>query len=216
MERRRGFAGRYLSPPPCAVAAVRALQSPRSRKPPVPLQRFATELDDYARRWPDEAVVVEAFRSLLADGPRAFTRERLDGHFTGSAWLVSADGERALLTHHRKLGLWLQPGGHADGDIDLGAVALREAQEESGLAQLVLRPGLFDIDRHLIPARGDVPAHWHHDARLVVRCTGEETFAVGPESFALAWRNIADLVDAPGIDASVQRMARKWLARGDE
>jgi 8-oxo-dGTP pyrophosphatase MutT (NUDIX family) len=73
--------------------------------------------------------------SALLDGPGIdpFTRERLEGHFTGSAWLVSGDGLRVLLTHHRKLGRWLQLGGHADGDRDLARVALREAEEESGL-----------------------------------------------------------------------------------
>ena len=110
-------------------------------------------LDAYAARWPDEAATVAHFRTLLEEGGHAFLRERLDGHFTASAWLVAADGERVLLTHHRKLGRWLQLGGHADGDMDLAAVALREAQEESGLYRLVVEPPVFDVDRHAIPAR---------------------------------------------------------------
>ncbi len=177
------------------------------------LDDLAAALDDYARRWPEEAPVVELFSTLLAEGASAFTRERLAGHFTGSAWLVSADGDRALLTHHRKLGLWLQPGGHADGDTDLGSVALREAEEESGLRDLSCLPGLFDLDRHRIPARRDEPEHWHYDARFVVRCGGSEAFAVGPESLDLAWRPIAELAEASDVDASLRRMACKWLAR---
>lgn len=179
----------------------------------MPMQPLAADLDDYARRWAGEADVVDAFRGLLAEGPVAFTRARLLGHFTGSAWLVSADGDRALLTHHRKLGLWLQPGGHADGDSDLASVALREAQEESGLRDLSCLPGLFDLDRHRIPARRDEPEHWHYDARFVVRCGGSEAFSVGPESLDLAWRPIAELAEAADVDDSLRRMARKWLAR---
>jgi 8-oxo-dGTP pyrophosphatase MutT (NUDIX family) len=109
------------------------------------------------------------------------------GHFTGSAWVVSADGERALLMHHRKLDIWVQPGGHADGDGDLAAVALREAEEETGLRDLHIEGGVFDLDRHLIPARKADPAHFHYDVRFVVRAGADEGFVVNEESHALAW-----------------------------
>ena len=134
------------------------------------------------------------------------------GHFTGSAWLVSADGERVLLTHHRKLGRWLQLGGHADGDGDLAAVARREAEEESGLSGLALEGGIFDMDRHLIPARGNEPAHWHYDVRFVVRAS-DENFKVSEESHSLAWKSIADIAADSFADESMRRMAAKWLGR---
>ena len=149
---------------------------------------------------------------FLASSPDVFERRHPVGHFTGSAWLVSGDGERVLLTHHRKLGLWLQLGGHADGDADLARVALREAHEESGLVDLRIDPVPFDIDRHLIPARRDEPEHWHYDVRYIVRATGSEAFVVGEESIDLAWRPIVDLAADAGADASVRRMAGKWLA----
>jgi 8-oxo-dGTP pyrophosphatase MutT (NUDIX family) len=120
-----------------------------------------------------------------------------------------------LLTHHRKLGLWLQLGGHADGDSDLARVALKEAEEESGLRDLALAPGIFDLDRHWIPQHREVPPHWHYDVRFVVRAYGdEEAFVVSDESHDLAWRDIAALADDPDADASVRRMARKWMLHG--
>ena len=155
--------------------------------------------------------MVDAFHALLGDPFDPFARERLAGHFTASAWLVSADGTRALLTHHRKLDRWLQPGGHADGDRDLARVALKEAEEESGLRGLRLEPALFDLDRHWIPEHKGVPAHWHYDARFVVRAGGDEAFVVGEESHALAWRAIDGIARDETADASVRRMARKWL-----
>lgn len=167
----------------------------------------------YAVRWPEEAGKTDGFLELLGDAHDPFVRERMAGHFTGSAWLVSADGERVLLTHHRKLGRWLQLGGHADGDSDLARVALREAEEESGLVDLSVAPEIFDLDRHLIPARGNEPAHWHYDVRYVVRAEGSEQFAISEESLALAWRRIDDLLADPGTDASLRRMASRWLAR---
>src|SRR5690606_29295516 len=147
---------------------------------------LAAALADYRRRHPDEGAAVDLFEALLADPGPVYERRRLAGHFTGSAWLASADGARVLLTHHRKLGRWLQLGGHADGDPDLARVALKEAEEESGLGDLVVEPAIFDLDRHAIPARGDEPEHWHYDVRFVVRATGSEAFAVGEESLDLA------------------------------
>lgn len=156
------------------------------------------------------AALFESFLSAHAD---AFERSCAPGHFTGSAWLVSGDGERVLLTHHRKLGLWLQPGGHADGDPNLRGVALREAREETGLRGLRIDPGIFDIDRHRIPARPGEPEHWHYDVRYIVRAGEDERFTVSEESHALAWRPVAEVAADPQADASVRRMADKWLAR---
>ena len=97
-------------------------------------QAFANALSDYARRWPLERDTVLLFQRLLDDREDPFRRERLSGHFTASTWLVSADGGRTLLTHHRKLGMWLQLGGHADGERDLTIAALcRPRGRERGL-----------------------------------------------------------------------------------
>lgn len=171
------------------------------------------QLARYVGRWPQESAQVARFVRFLNSSPDAFRREHLPGHFTGSAWLVSADGERVLLTHHRKLDRWLQLGGHADGDSDLAAVALREAEEESGLRDLAIEGELFDLDRHLIPARGDEPGHWHYDVRFVVRAHGSEAFTVGDESHDLAWRSIGELAEDPQVDESVRRMAQKWQTK---
>lgn len=172
-----------------------------------------TQLRAYARVWSDEGETVDDFLLLLSDEHDPFVRDRLAGHFTASAWLVDATGGRLLMTHHRKLDRWLQLGGHADGDRDLARVALHEAEEESGLADLLVEPEIFDLDRHWIPERGDVPGHWHYDVRYVVRANGSEDFVVSDESHALAWRSIAGLLDDPGIDPSIARMARKWVSK---
>ena len=176
---------------------------------------LAAALAEYRHRWPADGEAVAQFEDLLNAPSNAdpFRREHLVGHFTGSAWLVSADGERALLLHHRKLDRWLQPGGHADGDGDLAAVALREAAEETGLSGLRVEPAIFDLDRHRIPARGAEPEHWHYDVRFVVHADKDEAFVVSEESHALAWRPIAEIAEDPGMDASVRRLARKFLDR---
>ena len=196
---------------------------------PDAIAELRSTLTDYAERWPEEAEHTAPFLELLAEAGGAdaiasdavqhdaadpFRRERLAGHFTGGAWLVDRAGARVLLTHHRKLGRWLQLGGHADGDRDLAAVALKEAEEESGLSGLSVEPELFDLDRHWIPERRDVPGHWHYDLRYVVRAGDDENYVVSEESLDLAWRAVGEVLDDPGSDESMRRLARKWLARG--
>jgi 8-oxo-dGTP pyrophosphatase MutT (NUDIX family) len=79
-----------------------------------------------------ERAMTAATIRFVEEQRECLLRSCVPGHLTGSAWIVSPDRTRTLLTHHLKLDKWLQLGGHADGDGDLAAVALREAQEESG------------------------------------------------------------------------------------
>ena len=175
---------------------------------------FDAQLAEWARlQTDDDQKARAAFAELAAEGGIAYRRERLAGHFTASSWLVSGDGRRTLLTHHRKLGRWLQLGGHADGDEDLSQVALKEAEEESGLIGLSVEPEIFDLDRHWIPDHKGVPGHWHYDVRFVVYAGDSEEFAVSEESIDLAWRDIAALAADVDADESLRRMARRWLDR---
>ncbi|KAG1530262.1 hypothetical protein G6F50_017436 [Rhizopus delemar] len=105
-------------------------------------------------------------------------------------------------------------GGHADGDRDLARVALKEAEEESGLGGLVLEdPAIFDLDKHWIPERKDVPGHWHYDGRCVSRALGGVAFVLSEESLELAWRPVTEGAADPQSDESMQRMAHRWRAR---
>ncbi|MEO1365548.1 MAG: NUDIX domain-containing protein, partial [Acidobacteriota bacterium] len=89
----------------------------------------------------------------------AHLRSCLEGHLTASALVVDEALQSVVLLHHKKLGRWLQPGGHCDGDANLAGVAWREASEETGLDHLELVPRIFDLDIHEIPERAGVPAH---------------------------------------------------------
>ena len=141
-----------------------------------------------------------------------FLRSQLSGHLTGSAWIVDPARTSTLLTHHRKLDKWLQLGGHADGDSDLRAVALREAREESGLTQLrLVADGPFDVDRHLIPERKGVPAHFHYDLRFVIEADPAEPLAISDESHDLAWVELGRVTQL-NAEESMARMVRKTHA----
>jgi len=157
----------------------------------------------------DQADVVAATVEFIDAHPDCLRRTCEPGHLTGSAWIVSRDRRRVLLTHHRKLDRWLQLGGHADGDPDLLAVALREAAEESGLSGVVaVEPDLFDLDRHWIPARAADPAHWHYDFRFLLEADASAPLTISAESKDLAWVELG-AVAALSPEASMARMVGK-------
>jgi 8-oxo-dGTP pyrophosphatase MutT (NUDIX family) len=162
--------------------------------------------DDRERAMRDRIV---AFVAAHAD---AFERSQLAGHVTASAWIVDRTRTHALLLHHRKLGRWLQPGGHADGDVDLRRAAMREAAEESGLTRLrFAQDAIYDVDVHPIPERPGEPAHEHFDVRFALEADADEPLAGNHESHRLAWVPL-DALHGYAVDESVRRLARKTAA----
>lgn len=156
----------------------------------------------------ESLVRIEAFVRSHSD---CFQRSLQIGHITGSAWIVNSEGTHALFTHHRKLGMWLQLGGHADGNSDVLAVALSEAREESGIDRIIpVSKDIFDVDVHAIPARHGEAAHDHYDIRFLLTTSGDEELRISDESLDLRWVAMDD-VERLGVDASVRRMHAKWL-----
>jgi 8-oxo-dGTP pyrophosphatase MutT (NUDIX family) len=187
--------------------------------------------------WDDPRVpLVQSLRELVpADAEEARDRDRIvdfvlrhpdpfdrgigEGHLTGSAIVVSADGTEVLLLHHRKLDRWLQPGGHADpGETTGEEVALREASEETGTEGLALRPGSprpLDVDIHDIPARGHEPAHQHLDLRYLVEAPRGAALSPQVEGLReirwVAWSEVGTL----GPDQGLRRALGKARALVD-
>ena len=172
-------------------------------------QPLLDQLADYAAKHPDETETVGRFIDFVRTEGDCFERSLAVGHVTGSAWIVNADGSQVLLTHHRKLDRWLQLGGHADGDPDVFAVALKEAREESGLSEFeAVIEGIFDLDIHPIPARKSDPEHLHYDVRYLLRATGATDYVVSDESHDLRWVPL-DEVTTLTTEDSMTRMVRK-------
>ncbi len=164
----------------------------------------------YAARHP-ENMAAERVLHFIREEPACFCRSHAAGHITGSAWLLDSQGEKTLLTLHRKLGRWLQLGGHADGDADTLRVALREAEEESGISGITaVETEIFDVDVHEIPARPTAgePAHLHYDIRYLLQAPHNE-YRVSLESEELAWFSPEEL-QAQKPEESLLRMLRQW------
>lgn len=156
----------------------------------------------------------ERMLALTDAGAEGFDREHfVPGHFTASAFVLSPDSTQLLLILHRKLGLWLQPGGHVeDSDASMVAAATREVLEETGLGAVnLIHEAPLDLDVHLIPARKETPAHEHFDVRFLFRARTERHDAQS-DALAARWVSLHDL-DGLQTDESVLRAVRKINAR---
>ncbi|MGV6852111.1 MAG: NUDIX hydrolase [bacterium] len=170
-------------------------------------------LEEYLQRHPEESACYQQLKAFIQQNNQCFERELSQGHLTGSCWLVNSNGDQILLTHHKKLNLWLQPGGHADGETDIAAVALKEAKEESGLKDLkIADPHIFDIDIHKIPANPKDAEHYHYDIRFIIQASEDTDYIVSEESHDLAWVKL-DKLSEYTTEPSIVRMAEKWNTR---
>ena len=109
-----------------------------------------------------------------------------------------------LLVLHRKVGRWLQPGGHCEpGDASLAAAALREATEESGIDGLEVDPGILQVDRHPAPCRPGIVEE-HLDVRYLVLAPANASPVASAESDAARWFRWDALPD--GIEPTIVEM----------
>lgn len=175
------------------------------------------ESDDHGLVWSAiEPIVAEELaearrrmRDLLDTRPEPLDRHERPGHFTGSALVIHADLERTLVLFHTKLQIWVQPGGHADGDANLAGVALREATEETGIHGLRVWPVAIDLDIHEVDPPKATP-HLHYDVRFVVLAPEGAEIDANHESQDQRWVRPDELA-ALGADAGLQRLALAGL-----
>ena len=160
---------------------------------------------------PEVGAYRQRILAFVDSNPDSLHRSCVSGHLTGSALVVEEGTGRILMMFHRKLQRWLQPGGHADGDANLAAVALREAPEETGVEGLRVDPVPVDLDIHRVEPPGE-PAHDHLDVRYLVVAPAGAMPAGNHESEALRWVTIDELPEL-GVDPGTLRLARAALTR---
>ncbi|MEU6864646.1 NUDIX hydrolase [Streptomyces sp. NPDC046876] len=167
-------------------------------------------LKGYEGRDEQQSALREVYLEHLAAHPDGVYKPCQAGHVTGSALVVDPEGGRVLLTLHKKLGLWLQMGGHCEpGDATLAGVALREAVEESGIGSglTLLAGGPVRLDRHPIPA----PCNWHLDVQYAALAPAGAVAEISDESLDLRWFPYEEV--AAVADTSVVRLVEATRAR---
>ena len=185
------------------------------------IAKYDLSSEQLAHEWE----LCKRFSSFVQQNPSCFDSNHdfpeelqgpMRGHLTGSALVLSPDRSKVVLTLHKKLGKWLQLGGHADGHPRLEDVAKREAHEESGLKELshasfedsggkLILP--FDLDIHLIPGTAKKPRHYHYDVRFILFAKDEQ-LTITDESEDLRWFKL-DEVKSVSQEESLHKQLRK-------
>jgi 8-oxo-dGTP pyrophosphatase MutT (NUDIX family) len=181
-------------------------------------ERIRVIVARYLAVFPEERERLAPLVARLETPQEIHDRHRMDGHVTGSAFVVDPARRSVLLIHHRSLGRWFQPGGHVDTGETVAAGAEREAREETGLAALALAAWHddaelpIDIDPHMIPAnarRGE-DAHWHFDVRYLFTADSTAPLAAQvAEVEGVRWAPLETL-DESGMAVAARKIAT-WL-----
>ena len=182
------------------------------------MEELRRQIEAYAPYDAQEAADRQMLLRALDALESPLTRGNPFAHFTASAWIVNPARDRALMAWHNIYRTWAWTGGHADGDSDLLAVALREAREETGILDIApVRPGIYSIE--VLPVnshvkRGSfVSAHLHLNATFLLEADDAQPLRPKPdENSAVAWlplEEAADNREEPFMAVIYQKLNRK-------
>lgn len=146
----------------------------------------------------DKVVILDYLRTH----EDAFLRTNMIAHMTASAWVVNAKRDRILMAYHNIYKSWSWLGGHADGDEDLLAVALREVCEESGITSVkpvsedIFSLEVLTVDGH--EKRGQyVPSHLHLNITYLIEANDSEATSIkADENSDVAWFTLDGAIEA--------------------
>lgn len=160
----------------------------------------------------------EMLRLLRQYPGNIFTRENESAHFTASAWIVNSARDKALMAYHNIYNSWSWTGGHADGETDLLAVALKEVREETGLTNIravteeIYSLEILQVSEH--QKRGKtVPAHRHLNLTYLIEADEHEALRIKEdENSGLAWFSQEEAVER-STEPEMQVIYRKLIRK---
>ena len=172
------------------------------------IARYAPYNEQEAR---DKAVILD-FMDRQDD---AFLRSNLIAHMTASAWVDNAARDKVLMVYHKLYDSWSWTGGHADGEEDLLAVALREVREETGVHRVrpvseeIYSLEILTVDGH--EKRGEyVPSHLHLNVTYLLEADEHDALQIcEAENSGVRWFTLGGALKASTEPWFVERIYRK-------
>ena len=159
----------------------------------------------------DQAVILH----FLDTNDDAFLRTNTIAHMTASAWVVNPARTKVLMIYHKIYDSWSWAGGHADGDEDLLAVALREVREETGVRHVrpvsedIFSLEVLTVDGH--EKRGEyVPSHLHLNVTYLLEADEHDALHIREEeNSGVRWFTLNDALKASSEPWFVERIYKK-------
>ncbi len=166
----------------------------------------------------DKALILH----FLDRNPDAFSRQNTMAHMTASAWVVNAARDKVLMVYHKLYDSWSWTGGHADGDMDLLAVALRELREETGLQHFFpVSPEIYSLEVLTVDGhekRGQyVSSHLHLNVTYLIEAEEADSLRIcEAENSGVQWFTLDGALEASTEPWFVQRIYRKLNEKLDK
>ena len=179
------------------------------------MRTLEQQLKEYHPYNEQEERDLAVIRSMLDAQPDIFTRENQVAHMTASSWLVNSARDKVLMVYHNIYRSWSWTGGHADGERDLLAVAMREAGEETGVQRLrAVTEDIFSVETLTVDGhekRGVyVPSHLHLNVTYLLEADEEDALRVKPdENSGVQWFSLEEALGACSEPWMAERIYRK-------
>jgi len=167
---------------------------------------------------------INIIKGLILNNANILNMNSEVGHVTGSALVLHRDTKRVLLHKHKKLGVWLQFGGHPDFETSVVDIAIRETVEESGLSDLKLVSVYanleipIDVELQTIAEKKERPKHFHADFRYFLETTEPDLISASDdESDNFWWVDAQAALNEPDsvITPPVKRLIKKAISYFD-
>lgn len=163
----------------------------------------------------DKAVMLQ----YMSDHPDCLERQNQIGYFTASMWTVNKDHTKTLMVYHNLYDSWSWIGGHADGEEDLCAVAMRELKEETGVKNpILLSKKIFSLE--VLTVNGHVkkgvyvPSHLHFNVTYLAEADEKETLVVQEEeNQAVKWWTMEEALQVSKEPWFVERVYKKLIEK---
>ena len=159
----------------------------------IPRQELINQIEDYKPFNEQEEVDKLLLLNWIRNNDNAFSRENTVAHITASAWVVNKDRSKVLMVYHNIYDSWSWIGGHADGETDLLATAMREVREETGIKNVcpvtdeIISIEALTVDGH-IKNGNYVSSHLHLNVTYLLEADSEETVSIkADENSGVAW-----------------------------